>query len=172
MTPAAFDALVAAHTERLCRFVYRFVGDRETAEDVVQEVFLAIWERKHEWKHEDPLPYLYRAAHNKAISQARHAEVHVRFEARVLADEGVSEAADAELRHSELSKALADAIERLPEKCRLVFRMSREQGLTHAQIAEALDLSTKTVESHIWRALTSLRASLAPFLGVVLLISR
>lgn len=170
MTPAAFDALVAAHTDKLCRFVYRYVGSREEAEDIVQEVFLVIWERGYDWADgHDPLPFLYKAAHNRAISHSRRTAVRDRFQAQASGPEPAANVVDTDVAESELSEALARAIERLPEKCRLVFTMSREQGLTHGQIAQMLGLSQKTVESHIWRALTSLRASLAPYLSALLL---
>lgn len=169
---AAFDALVAENCDRLCRFVYRYVGSREEAEDIVQEVFLAIWERGYEWEGRDPLPFLYRAAHNRAISRARHESVHDRWQRQVsTADEPAAAGVDTDLAESELDDALGRAIEVLPERCRLVFTMSREQGLSHAEIARMLGLSHKTVESHIWRALTSLRASLAPYLALLLLVS-
>jgi RNA polymerase sigma-70 factor (ECF subfamily) len=170
---AAFDALVADHCDRLCRFVYRYVGSREEAEDIVQEIFLAIWERGYEWEGRDPLPFLYKAAHNRAISRARHESVHARWQLQAsTADEPAAAAVDTELAESELTNALACAIEGLPERCRLVFTMSREQGLSHAEIARLLGLSPKTVESHIWRALTSLRASLAPYLALLVLVGR
>jgi RNA polymerase sigma-70 factor (ECF subfamily) len=170
---AAFDAMVADHCDRLCRFVYRYVGSREEAEDVVQEVFLAIWERGYEWEGRDPLPFLYKAAHNRAISRARHESVHERWQLRAsTTDEPTATTVDTELAESELADALACAIERLPERCRRVFTMSREQGLSHAEIARVLGLSQKTVESHIWRALTYLRASLAPYLALLVVVSR
>jgi RNA polymerase sigma-70 factor (family 1) len=169
---AAFDALVAENCERLCRFVYRYVGSREESEDIVQEVFLAIWQRGYEWEGRDPLPFLYKAARNRAISRARHEAVHDRWQRQAsTADEPAAAEIDADLADAELDDALGRAIDKLPERCRLVFTMSREQGLSHAEIARILGLSQKTVESHIWRALTSLRASLAPFLALLLMVS-
>lgn len=169
---AAFDALVAENCDRLCRFVYRYVGSKEEAEDIVQEVFLSIWERGYEWEGRDPLPFLYKAAHNRAISRARHKSVHDRWQRQAsTADEPTASGVETDLAETELDDALGRAIDSLPERCRLVFTMSREQGLSHAEIARILGLSHKTVESHIWRALTSLRASLAPYLALLLLVS-
>jgi RNA polymerase sigma-70 factor (ECF subfamily) len=170
---AAFDALVADHCDRLCKFVYRYVRSREEAEDIVQEVFLAIWERGYEWEERDPLPFLYKAAHNRAISRARHESVHERWQLGAsTADEPTAASVDTDLAESELADALACAIDRLPERCRRVFTMSREQGLSHAEIARILGLSHKTVESHIWRALVILRVSLAPYLALLVVMSR
>jgi len=162
---AAFGAIVAAYADRLCKYVYRYVRSREVAEDLVQEVFLRLWERGDELAVRDPLPYLYRAVHNRAIVYLRHQSVHERWQARVaVAPVPKAEGANIEVERAELVRALDRAIADLPERCRQVFTMSREQGLSHAEIARILGLSVKTVESHIWRAMTTLRASVAPYL--------
>jgi RNA polymerase sigma-70 factor, ECF subfamily len=164
---AAFGALVAAHTDRLCKFVYRYVGSREVAEDIVQDVFIRLWERGDELQVRDPLPYLYQAARNGALSYLRHAQVHERWQLRsgVPAERGhPPETANVEVERTDLALALERGIAELPERCRQVFTMSREQGLTYAEIARVLGLSVKTVESHVWRAMTALRARVAPYL--------
>ena len=159
-----FGALVAAHCDRLCKYAYRYVLSREIAEDVVQEVFTQVWERGDELVLRDPLPYLYRAVHNRAIRHLRHERVRQRWRARASLDPPVAEGAHARAERVDLARALDRAIAELPERCRQVFMMSREQGLTHGEVAHILGLSVKTVESHVWRAITALRARVAPYL--------
>lgn len=162
---AAFGAVVAAHCDRLVRYVYRYVGSRETAEDLVQEVFARLWERGDELQIRDPLPYLYRTAHNLAVSHVRHEQVRERWQARAaLAPSPTAEGAHAAVERTDLAQAIDRAIADLPERCRQVFTMSREQGLTHAEIARILGLSVKTVESHVWRAMTMLREKIGAYL--------
>lgn len=162
---AAFGAIVAAHTDRLCHYVYRYVRSREVAEDIVQEVFIRLWERGDDGRIRDPLPYLYQAAHNRAISHLRHEHVHERWQSHaVLVAEPRGDEAQADLEHGDLARALDGAIALLPDRCRQVFLLSREQGMTHAEIARLLGVSIKTVESHVWRALTTLRARVAAYL--------
>src|SRR5437773_2484246 len=116
---AAFDALVTAHTERLCRFVYKYVRSREAAEDIVQDVFLSVWEGGYEWEGRDPLPFLYRSAHNRAISYARRHQVHERFQRNADSDAAFAAPNTAALGtdihdalvQSELEQALAAAID-------------------------------------------------------------
>lgn len=162
---AELGAIVAAHCDRLCKYAYRHVRSREVAEDIVQEVFVHLWERGDDLQMRDPLPYLYRAVHNRALSYLRHEQVHQRWQTRAqLGPPPAVEGAHAEVERGELAGALDQAIADLPERCRQVFVMSREQGLTHAEIARILGVSVKTVESHVWRAITALRAKVAPYL--------
>lgn len=162
---AVFGALVTAHCDRLCKYAYRYVRSREAAEDVVHEVFTRLWERGDDLVElRDPLPYLYRAVHNRAILHLRRERVHQRWQTRQSLDPPTAEGAHSRTERLDLSRALDRAIADLPERCRQVFTMSREQGLTHAEIARVLGLSVKTVESHVWRAMTALRASVAAYL--------
>lgn len=169
---AAFDALVTAHCDRLCRYVFRYVQSRDVAEDLVQDVFLHFWERGDDLTVRDPLPYLYQAARNRALTYLRHIRLHERWQANVqAAEEAPTERLSAEAEYTELTVAVERAVAALPERCREVFTMSREQGLTHAEIAHVLGLSPRTVESHVWRALTMIRAAAAPYLALVLMIT-
>src|SRR5260221_11362797 len=72
---AHFESLVRAHYPRLCNFATRYVDSRETAEDIVQEVFLAVWRRNTRFDYADPLPYLYRAVMNRAVMHLRQRRV-------------------------------------------------------------------------------------------------
>jgi RNA polymerase sigma-70 factor (ECF subfamily) len=163
---AALEALVAEHYASLCDFVYLFVKSRDAAEDIVQEVFVNLWERGVERQPRDPRPYLYQSARNRAISYLRHRRVRERWQERVLAEEEPPEATTiAELECEDLAHAAARAVESLPERCQLIYRMSRDHGLTYAEIARTLGLSVKTVEAQMLRAFKLLRARVAPYLG-------
>jgi RNA polymerase sigma-70 factor, ECF subfamily len=162
---AAFGGLVAAHTERLVRYAYRLVGSREVAEDIVQDLFVRMWERGEDRTVRDVLPYLYHAARNRALSHLRHSRVRARWRAMLAsAPPPAAPPSSQEVEETDLARAIRQAVQDLPERCREVFTMSREQGLTHREIARVLGLSVKTVESHVWRAMTTLRARLAPYL--------
>jgi RNA polymerase sigma-70 factor (ECF subfamily) len=165
---SAFDELVRAHYERLCNFAYRFTRSRDAAEDVVQEVFTRLWQQRDEFDVRDPLPYLYRAVRNRLVTSRRHELVRERWLAAV--DEAGWRSADAasEVELADLRQAVARAIDALPERCRLIFTMSREQDLSYAEIARALDISVKTVETQMGRALKALRARLVGYLSLAL----
>lgn len=164
----AFDALVREHFGRLATFAYRYLGSREMAEDAVQEVLLRVWRRVDQLDFADPLPYLYRAVRNECGMAVRR-----RKRWRMTGLEGVrslTTPADSGADERELREAVGAAIDSLPERRRLIFTMSREQGLTYAEIARILEISIKTVETQMDRALKTLRGKLGGFLGLVALL--
>ena len=167
----AFDELVRAHYGRLCRFVFRYVNSADAAEDVVQDMLVKVWRRQQQFDFERPLPYLYQAAKHEAISYRRRHGVRERAvvelgrgEQRLAPDNAVL------LERAELAAAVAAAVDALPERCRLIFTMHREQGLTYPQIAEVLGLSVKTVETQISRAFRVLRIKLAGYVTLAFLL--
>lgn len=166
----AFDELFRAHYPGLCRFAARILGSQAKAEDVIQELFLYIWER-HDRIGDDPpsRAYLYRAAHNAAINGLRHLRVERRWAEREgFSGETAEPSAAEELDHDELAAAVTRAVERLPDRCRLIYTLSRQEQLTYQEIAKTLGLSVKTVEAQMARAFRLLRTSLAPFLSTLL----
>ncbi len=159
----AFDALFRARYLGLCRIATRILGSSAQAEELVQDLFLWVWERCPVIDESTPSrAYLYRAAHNAALNRLRHQ----RMEQRWADDQPDAEPREsppaAELEHDELLCAVQSAIERLPARCSLIYSMSRQEGLTYQEIADALDLSVKTVEAQMARAFRLLRRALAP----------
>ena len=162
---ARFDALTRAHYAGLCNFAFRFVGSRDIAEDIVQDVLVGVWRRHQYFDYSDPLPYLYQSVRNQVVSYARKRTVRERWLQRVRREpQPVSETAAASAETSDLAQAIAVAIDALPERCRLIFTMSREQDLTYQEIAGILGISVKTVETQMSRALKTLRSGLAGYL--------
>src|SRR5206468_8950821 len=123
--------------------------------------------RRHTFEFQDPLAYLYQAVRNEAVSYRRrqvtqeHALVRVANAPAPASRDGATET-----EAGELAAAVAAAVDALPERCRLIFTMNREQGLSYAEIAAALGLSVKTVENQMSRAFKALRIRLTPFLGL------
>ena len=161
--PMAFEALFHAYHASLCSFAYRYLGARDLAEEMVQEVFLFVWERRESWDVRSSVrSYLFTAVRNAALSYLRHERVVARRDARVLIlQDTVAPGADLEVVQAETVAAIQEAVARLPDRCRLVFTLHREQGLTYAEVAEVLGISPRTVEVQIGRALKSLRRCLA-----------
>jgi RNA polymerase sigma-70 factor (ECF subfamily) len=163
---AQFDELVLASYAGLCRFGCRLTGSEAAAEDIVQDVFASIWRRQAEFDFADPLPYLYRAVRNRAVSERRQAARQGGWLAGLAREWSERQAAPADPSEAgDLAQAINAAIAALPERRRTIFAMHRDQHLTYGEIAGALGISIKTVETQMGRALKSLRERLAPYLG-------
>ena len=160
----AFAALFNSFHGPLCAFVYRYLAVRELAEEIVQDVFLYIWDRRETWLPSSIKAYLFTAARNGALSYLRHQHVvEQRGADSIQLFSGSVPSVEDQLDASELVRAVQSAVNRLPTRCRLIFTLHREQGLKYSEIAEVLKLSPKTVEVQMGRALKSLRKSLADF---------
>jgi RNA polymerase sigma-70 factor (ECF subfamily) len=162
----AFESMFRVYGEALCAFVSGYVRSRDEAQELVQDLFLWIWEHRYEWEVPGSLRnYLFKSARNRAISWLRHRQIEQSFRARALhapdAPQSAAGRTDQRLVAGELALAIDRAIAQLPERCQEVFRLNRQQGLSYAEIAALLDLSVKTVEVHMGRALATLREHLA-----------
>lgn len=174
--PDALAALFHAYYDPLCRFAERYTQSDAVAEDVVQGVFLDLWRHRERWAVRDSVrSYLYGAVRNRALNVRKRDAAELRRQVLAETDGAIAArapAADAELHASELDGALARAVEALPEMYRTVFELRAWHHLTHAEIARALGLPVKTVETRAARALKALRAALAPLLTGVLVAVR
>lgn len=161
-----FTMLFDRYAEPLCRYVHVHVGARHIAEEIVQDLFCALWTHRHTWDVPGPLKmYLYKAAKNRTANFHRHTRTELAYQARVAAGEQLhpyeepGQSDDAVAVH-DLASAVARAVAKMPDRARQVWTLSREHALTYAEIADLLNLSVKTVEVHMGRALTVLRTHL------------
>ena len=162
---ASFDAIFRAHYASLVRVVEGMLHRRDVAEEVVQEVMLELWRRRETLVVEESLrAYLFRAARNRALNSLRHDAIAKRAEPVLAGDSVAPAGAHAQLVEEEIEVALRGAIRDLPERCREVFELSRVHGLRYAEIAATLDISVKTVEAQMGKALRILRERMAPWL--------
>ncbi|MGQ4274546.1 RNA polymerase sigma factor [Terrihabitans sp. B22-R8] len=161
MTAHIADLFSTEHL-RLLRLIARVVRCRTAAEDLVQDVFVNLLGGPAR-RIDNPRHYLARAATNLAIDHLRRERVRTARMAEGLTGDEPDAAPlpDAVLQGRQELALLRTAVDRLPPRCRAVFLLSREHGLTMREIAAKLDLSEKTVEKHIGRALVELRRELA-----------
>lgn len=168
---ARVDALFHQYYARLCDFVCGLVDSRDAAEDIVQDVFVRLWGQRHALDLRNPAAYLYHAARNGASSYARGRRTREAWVERARAeDEGAGDATAEGLEFDELTRAVRAAVADLPERCRLCFTLSRDHGLSYAEVARTLGISTKTVEIQIGRAIKAIRARVLPYLAVAVMV--
>lgn len=155
---SVFEHLFKHYYAALGRFSLKYVRSEELAEEVVQEVFLYIWEKRHTLKITTSLnAYLYAAVKNRSINQIKShiskLEVHEDLTYETTAQSSI----ETEMDYPLLQKLVTKAIETLPERCQMIYNLSRNSGMTYAEIATELDLSKKTVEAQMGIALKKLR---------------
>lgn len=153
----AFRLLYTKYFTPLCRFIYLYVRDEMEAEELATEVFLRVWEKREELDFSLSLKaYLFEAARNKAVNFIRDQKEKIPLDfLEETPDGGTS--LEEELELKELRKLIEEAVCRLPERCQTIFRKSREESKSHREIAEELNISTKTIEAQITIALKHIR---------------
>ncbi len=161
----AFNHLYEQYASKLYRAAYQRLRDREVARELVQEIFTNLWLRRADLCIEKSLDrYLYRSLKYEVMNHFRAVAVRERYASQYRhSTSGRDEATLHLLSFNELSTRMEKEISKLPEKCRAVFELSRHQGYSTVEIAEALRISHKTVEAHVGKALKMLRTGLRDF---------
>lgn len=167
----AYVYLVEHYHNRLCIYANSLIRDDLLAEDIVQNVFVQVWEKRNQLKHDFSLEnYLYKSVHNKFIDQYRKGKAVMALEKKYI--EALELAVDEkdEIQEQKIINILFDAIQELPPKCRQIFLMSKKEGLTNIEISEYLNISKKTVEGQITKAFCILREKLGNKYEVVMML--
>jgi RNA polymerase sigma-70 factor (ECF subfamily) len=161
-----FEKIFKAYFPALMAFSRKILGSEDDAREVVQQVFINLWERRHEIDLSTSLKsYLFTAVNNRSLNVIR--------DRKKFSPEEVPEGAEAwdvsaELESLELEERIRGAIAALPERCRVIFELNRFEGLSYSEIANELDISIKTVENQMSKALKILREQLSKYLGLML----
>lgn len=166
-----FGEVFNAWAGDLVRYAATIVKNADDAEDIVQQLFVNIWNKKETMDVNTSLKsYLYRAVYNSSLNRIRQVAVkesYVTYAGQV-SDPYAPDAAQ-HVAMKEVSSEIEKAISELPEQCRLIFKMSRYDQLKYQQIADQLELSVKTVENQMGKALKHMRERLKGYLSMVIL---
>ncbi|MGH3041768.1 MAG: RNA polymerase sigma-70 factor [Gaiellaceae bacterium] len=164
-----FARLFAVHADALRRYAQRFVRTRDIAEDVVQEVFLGLWERRTRVDVSGNIrAYLYTATRSRAVDRLRRERYEEsgrkRYVPPAWVDEGPALPPD-DVEGDEITRALRQIIAQMPPRQAEIFKIRLQEGLSSAKIAERLGISPRTVETHILRGTKLMRELLPKILG-------
>lgn len=172
-----YKLLFRKYYANLLFYATRIVGEEE-AEDVVQDVFVELWQRKDALTVGDKIQsFLYRAVYTRALNVLKHREIMNSYEAiaqeihkkRIEFYQPDSNEVVKRIEDRELRRQLSEAIGELPDKCKTVFTLSYLHGMKNKEIAEALGISLRTVEAHMYKALKLLRDRLG-YLNLLLVL--
>ena len=154
------DSLFNNHYTELCRKAYRIVNNKEISEDIVQDVFFKLWDKKEKIDIKTSLKaYLNRMVFNESISFLRKNKETFEF-SDVIEQTETNPEPENKIEQEELKSIINSAINELPPRCKTIFLLSRIEALTYKQIAEQLEISVKTVENQMGKALKTLRKTL------------
>lgn len=157
----AFNELFERYGKRLYHFSIGYLKSIENAEEIVQEVFMKIWDNRLELSAQKSIEsYLFTIARNGILNTIRKSKSEQTYLNYVKINPGKNVLLDEELNFNELEKAYHEAIEQLSPRRKEIFLLSREQALSNAEIAEKMSVSVKTVENQMTSAISEIRRNL------------
>lgn len=167
-----FEQVFKSHFKALHAYACTILKDESQAEELVQHVFFKLWEKKEQVNITQSVQaYLYRSVYNECLNYLKHQKVKKAHQSHTLYTSGsASEPVSKGLVAKELQQKINEALKQLPEQCRTIFQMSRFEELKYREIAEKLNLSIKTVENQMGKALKIMRMQLVEYLPALLFV--
>jgi RNA polymerase sigma-70 factor (ECF subfamily) len=166
----AFEMLFRKYYSILCNFGYRYISDHSIIEDMVQETFIKFWEHRKQLSHGRAIKsYLFQMVRNEILNHQKHHSIKQKALAELKYEQdcfGLNDLAGDDDNNQKLEQLRSEfkaALAELPDRCKEIFLMSRDDGLTYREIADVLDLSIKTVETQMSRAFKKMRHSLSDY---------
>lgn len=163
----AYEIAFLKYYTPLCQYTWKYVWAEELSKEIVQEVFTEVWEDRKNLKPSGHLRgFLFEVARNKALDYIKHQKIVERYlsEAKRQKKENLLQSSYREEGASQgFHEAIEEAINSLPPKGRQIFELNRKEGLTYREISEYLNISVKTVETHMRRVLKKLRERLSKY---------
>lgn len=162
----SFEELFRSFFPPLMVFAKKILGDEDDAREVVHQVFISIWEKRQEIDLSASMKsYLFTSVHNRSLNVIRDRK---KFSSAEVPDVAGEWDVSSVIESMELEEKILEVLRTLPEKCREVFEMSRFDGLKYSEIAKKLNISVKTVENQMSKALKILREKLAKYMTILL----
>jgi RNA polymerase sigma-70 factor (ECF subfamily) len=168
----AFELLFHFYYPGLVMYASQYTADHAEAEEIVQDFFVRLWQKQNLLISSDSLKgYFFSSIKNKSLNFLKHKRIEEKYlkEMMDLSNHHLAYEPDLYVA-SELQEKIKSGIDHLPERCREVFIMSRIRGMKNVEIASELNISQRTVETHITKALKVLRVELKDYAGLLLLL--
>ena len=162
---AVLESIFKTFYPVLAAYCYKYVKNEETARDIIQDIFMKVWENRQNVDFSMPLhSFLLKIAHNFCINHLQRVKKEQNYlhntTMRLLEMELQYDHLFDQLVADSMAERIDEVVEQLPEQCRYIFRKSRYEGFNHKDIAQDLNISVRTVETQIYRALKILKKAL------------
>ena len=169
---SAFERVFKTYFKNLHAYAFTILKDEAEAEEMVQQVFFKLWDRADRLSLSGSIAaYLYRAVHNESLNLLKHRKVRAEHQLHVVHTmKDRADNAPGKMMSKELETKFQAALNDLPEQCRTIFQLSRFEEMKYREIADKLDISVKTVENQMGKALKILRLKLVEFLSLLIFI--
>lgn len=162
----AFEKIYLKYWDKLYSTVYKRVRNGEVAEEIVQDFFVYLWEKRNALViHTSFEAYIHTAVRYQVLNYLQKEITRNNYKSALITEERYTNDTLDQVYLNELNKIIENEIGQLPEKCQHVFRLSRQENLSIKEIAERLTISTKTVENHLTKALKILRINLKDYIA-------
>lgn len=164
-----YEQLFRTHYASLVSFSISYVAEIESAEEIVQDVFLNIWSKSETLKvHTSIKSYLFGAVRNASLNYLKHLKVEKAYvEEQIMQLDKSDDVNQLEL--DELKDKIFHALDKIPQKCREIFELNRFEGKRYKEVADELNISLKTVENQMGKALKIMRKELGDYLPLIIL---
>jgi len=164
-----FQNLFEKYYQNLCRFASGYLGDHDTAEEIVQQVFINLWDQKENIDPERPVKsYLFTSVKNRCLNHIRDRKKFRSYYLDIETELIIPVAEKDNIMEEDMETQLAQALNKLPEKCREIFMLCRFEDMKYKDVAEKLGISQKTVETQMSKALKILREEFKDLLFLIL----
>ncbi len=169
---AEFEVLFRTLYSNLCAYANKYINDVDASEDVVQEVFFKLWNKRESIEITSSIQsYLYRAVRNSSLNLIKHINIREEYKEYNKREIYYNKTNyDDEIFATELEHKIRETIEQIPPERRKIFIMSRYDGLKYREIAEKLNISIKTVENQMGKAIKYMRKNLAEYITVLIIV--
>ena len=161
---AVLEELFQTHYPMVCKSIHRFIKDKSLVEDLAQEVFIRLWQKRNQINVTQSFAaYIRRMAINEALGHIRKSKRYQIEEFDTKRHEGSGNGIEEQYLYGELKSNINQAIDTLPPRCKLIFQLSRFEDMTYKEIAQKLEISIKTVENQMGKALKILREKIKTY---------
>ncbi len=166
----AYESIFHKYYGYLCLYANQILSDTESAEEIVQDFFVDLWDKREKLSVETSLKnYFSRSVKNRCINHIQHNKIKAKYAQKVMSELQNNDNYEDNYVEYDLLEKIEESIQLLPEKRREIFQLSRNEGLKYREIAEKLNISIKTVETQMSLAIKTLRDKLKKYIPFIIL---